>query len=143
MQLPSRIQRENAKGGQQLNTRGLVFEVLHLSGYGVGRGSDADRAAQQQRQPSGSDARFEQELDSETELRNPAEVVQTHVHATVPIGLRFISAPGDQIPGQAPINYLSCQWTLTDRTCSATVTTQGSNFPRHRLQHRSESAVYR
>ena len=295
MQLPSRIQRDNARGGQQLNTRGLVFKVLHFSGYGVGSGSDADRAAQQQRQPSGSDARFEQELegligrerkrqlatslnqteldsaihaeaaeedpdfidklidsledqynnvvkpamdaalqskddaqlqcailkalgwnrqvalvapedlsgkqgkffkkaqkavfkflekalatmadnsskrcskdhkpeevvtllglarqqellgfggsetfekaqqcahfelefDSETEIHNPAEVVHTHVHATVPIGLRFINTPGDQIPGQAPINYLSCQWTLIDSPCSATVATQGSVF---------------
>ena len=37
--------------------------MLHFSGYGVGLGSDADRADQQQRQPAGSDARFEQELE--------------------------------------------------------------------------------
>lgn len=62
---PSSIQRENVKAsGPQLSPRGLVFKLLHFSGYGVGSGTDADRAAQQQRQPSGSEARFEQRLEA-------------------------------------------------------------------------------
>jgi hypothetical protein len=292
---PSSIQRENGKGGQQLNPRSPVFNLLHFSGYGIGSGTDADRAAQQQRHPSDSEAQFEQsleaimgrerkrqlstaqtaagfvsiqtaafdedpgyadaliqllkdgytnqvkpamdsallskddrellcamqkalgwsrqvelllgdedltgktakffrkakkatsqfletalgilaenssqrcskdhkpeeiitllgiarqqqllgldssktvdsaqhcahfelEFDSETDLKDPAATVTTHVHATVPIGVRFISIPSDQIPGQAPIEYLSCQWIPTDPDCTATSTTTGSTF---------------
>jgi hypothetical protein len=49
-------------------------------------------------------AHFELEFDSETELNDPAATVTTRVHATVPIGLRFINAPADEIPGQAPLD---------------------------------------
>ncbi|HEU4389142.1 MAG TPA: hypothetical protein VFV34_15175 [Blastocatellia bacterium] len=65
LELPSRIQRENSSSaGLQLNPRGLVFKVLHFSGYGVGNATDADRAAQQQRPPSYSEAQFEQRLQA-------------------------------------------------------------------------------
>src|SRR6185503_6111098 len=47
MQTPNSTRRENARGSAlALNPRGLIFKLLHFSGYGVGSGTDADRAAQ-------------------------------------------------------------------------------------------------
>ena len=95
--------------------------LLHENGFCKCDSSKTQEAAE-------NCAHFELEFDSETELNDPAATVTTRVHATVPIGLKFINAPGDEIPGQAPLGYLSCVWTPKDPDCSATNTTTSTTF---------------
>jgi hypothetical protein len=46
----------------RLGTRNIVFNLLHFSGYGVGRGTDTDRAAQQQHQPTTTEDQLQQQI---------------------------------------------------------------------------------
>jgi hypothetical protein len=96
LQLPSRIQRENSNGsGLQLNPRGLVFKLLHFSGYGVGAGTDADRDAQRQQPPSYSEARFEQQFEAVAGKERRRQLASIGGDAEIDAGIRPAASEGE------------------------------------------------